>query len=222
MTTFVAILLLALTSRAAAAQCPTTSCTATCTANTCNTVFGTTQGRRSAGVFCGLSSPVEIKCTDPPANPSLGYANARAYWCGPGKTQAQCGNVDVDGTSTAVCQGSACLLVDGEYVWNCYEGHFLDINKCSKCLTGQYRSESSVPLGRACKTCSQGAYMDEVGGILCKSCPAGYRVGACGVNDNQVWAPGEVAHSGCTRCNKCPSGQYHTAIDVTLKSCWCD
>ena len=49
-------------------------------------------------------------------------------------------------------------------------------------MTGQYRSDLAVVQGRTCKVCSQGAYQNEVGGIMCKACPAGYRVGECGIN----------------------------------------
>ena len=121
------------------------------------------------------------------------------------------------------CQGSACLLVDAKYVWNCYEGHFLDRNKCSLCKTGQYRSDADVPSVRSCKACGVGAYQDEQGGILCKACPAGYRVGECDSNSNNAypgWAPGEEAHGGCTSCTECSSGFYQDAIgESTCKQC---
>jgi hypothetical protein len=195
-----------------ATQCPNTVCTNACGANSCNTVFGTGNGRRNVGDVCSQTG-IEVKCTNPPSNPSLGYANAHAYWCGPEKTVADCGNIQLNGQSVDFCQGAACLLVDGEYVWNCYEGHFLDQNKCSKCYTGQYRSDADVVTGKTCKACSQGAYQDEVGGILCKACPAGYRVTSCSTNDATAyagWVGGEPAHTGCTSCEPCPSGQYQT------------
>ena len=202
-----------------AVQCPATVCTpATCTANQCNTVFGNNFQRRSTGKLCGQSG--NIKCTDPTNNPSLGYASARAYWCGPGKTTADCGTTTIAGTAgVQFCQGSACLLVDGEYVWNCYEGHFLNKNQCSKCYTGQYRSDKDVVKGRSCKACSQGAYQDEEGGILCKACPKGYRVTSCDTNDQTAyagWKPGEPAHTGCTSCQACPSGQYQEATGENM------
>ena len=200
-----------------ATQCDTTTtCTSACSSNSCNTVFGTNLGRRTVGKLCSQSSSTQISCSNPPSNPSLGYANAHAYWCGPGKTQADCGNVNLEGTvNTQFCQGSACLLVDGEYVWNCFEGHFLDRNKCSLCMTGQFRSDLAIVTGRSCKICSQGAYQNEVGGIICKACPAGYRVGECGTNDvtaYQGWVAGEAAHSGCTACQECSSGQFQTSV----------
>ena len=117
------LLLLLSLALASATPCDTTTtCTTSCVTNNCASVFGTGLGRRSVGKLCnqGISNPngaSGMSCGNPPSNPSLDYSNKLAYWCGPGKITANCGTVTVEGVAnTQLCQGSACLLVDGVFV----------------------------------------------------------------------------------------------------------